>query len=152
VLLAPFYLLKYRKAVRKGRMSADERRALAGELKELVEDLEGLVDRAREEGIISGDDGAALFEHLVQMYTELYRNYPEFKEAAMHLEERVKTKWQDYLHQGIQQGVRQGVHQGKVEERNRLISLLEQGYSLNQIKALLAQESGQEPSGEAAKA
>jgi hypothetical protein len=144
VLLTPFYLLKYRNAVRKGRMSADERRALAGELKELVGDLESLVDRAREEGIISGDDGAALFEHLVQMYTELYRSYPEFKEAAMHLEERVKTKWQDYLHQGL--------YQGKVEERNRLISLLEQGYSLNQIKSLLAQESGQEPSGEAAQA
>jgi hypothetical protein len=151
VLLAPFYLLKYRNAVRKGRLSAEERRALAGELKELVGALEGMVDRAREAGIISGDDTAALFEHLVQMYTELYRSYPEFKEAAMHLEERVKTQWQHYLHQGMQQGVRQGVHQGKVEERNRLISLLEQGYTLNQIKSLLAQESGQEPSGEAVK-
>jgi flagellar biosynthesis/type III secretory pathway protein FliH len=73
----------------------------------------------------------------------------------MHLEERVKTQWQHYLHQGVQQGVRQGVqqgiHQGKEEERNRLLTLLEQGYTLNQIKSLLAQESGQEPSGEAAK-
>jgi DNA-binding transcriptional MerR regulator len=137
VLLAPFYLLKYRKAVRKGRMSVEERRELAGELKELMGNLEGLVDRAQEEGIISRDDGAALFEHLVQMYTELYKTYPEFKEAAMHLEERVKTQWQHYL------------HQGKVEERNRLLTLLEQGYTLNQIKSLLAQESGQEPSGEA---
>jgi hypothetical protein len=88
------------------------------------------------------DDGAALFEHLVQMYTELYQSYPEFKEAAMHLEERVKTQWQHYLHQGMQHGVRQGVQQGE----NRILTLLEQGYTLNQIKSLLAKESGQEPS------
>jgi hypothetical protein len=77
------------------------------------------------------------------MYTELYKSYPEFKEAGMHLEERVKTQWQHYLHQGV--------YQGKEEERNRLLTLLEQGYTLNQIKSLLAQESAQKPSGGAAK-
>jgi hypothetical protein len=147
VLLAPFYLLKYRKVVRKGRMSGEERRALAGELKELVGALEGLEDQARDQGIISADDGSALFEHLVQMYTELYRSYPEFKEAAMHLEERVKTQWQHYLHQGMQQGVRQGVQQGKVEERNQLLNLWKQGYTLEQVETLLDEESGQEQSG-----
>jgi hypothetical protein len=132
VLLAPFYVLKYRKAVSQGRLSADQRQALAGELKEMVKGLEGLVDRAREQGIITADDGVALLEHLIQMYTELYRSYPEFKEAAMHLEERVKTHWQDYLLQGRQEG--------KQEERNRLISLLKQGYTQEQLETLLAQE------------
>jgi hypothetical protein len=48
------------------------------------------------------------------------------------LEERVKTQWQHSLHQGLKQG------------ENRLLNLWKQGYTLEQVETLLAQESDKE--------
>jgi hypothetical protein len=130
VLLAPFYVLKYRKTV-KHCTSPEKRLILAKEMRELIGKLEAAIDRAQNQGIISATDGAGLFERLVQMYTELYTSYPEFKEEAVQLAERVKTQWQDYLQQGVQQ------------ERNRLLALLNQGYTTEQLKTMLTEETSQ---------
>jgi hypothetical protein len=106
---------------------------VAGEVKGLLRELEGLVEREEERGIISRGDAAGLFEHLIKMYREVYP-YPEFEEAAMELEERVKTHWREYLHRGIQQG------------EKRILMLLKQGYTVEQVENLLAQERDQDRS------
>jgi uncharacterized iron-regulated protein len=72
-----------------------------------------------------------------QMHEELYRTYAEFEETKMELQERLKTHWQDYLQQGEQEGRQQG--------EAKIIGLMEQGYSLEQIKKQLVQESAQTP-------
>jgi hypothetical protein len=130
VLLTPFYVLKYRKVVKRS-TSPEKRQILAQEMRDLISKLEAAIDRAKNQGIISATDAAGLFERLVQMYTELYTSYPEFKEDAVQLEERVKTQWQDYLQQGVKQ------------ERNRLLALLNQGYTTEQLKIMLTQETSQ---------
>jgi hypothetical protein len=88
-------------------------------------------------GIRVAYDGAALFERLTQLYTEVYTRYPEFEEVTVQLEERVKTHWQDYLHQERQAG--------KLEERNRILALLKQGYTPEQLETLLAQDVNPAP-------
>jgi DNA-binding transcriptional MerR regulator len=82
---------------------------------------------------VSGGDTAMILERMEQMHEELYRTYADFEETKMELQERLKTRWKDYLQEGEQQ------------ERNRIIGLREQGYSLEQIKKQLVQESAQTP-------
>jgi hypothetical protein len=76
-----------------------------------------------------------------QMHEELYRTYAEFEETKMELQERLKTHWQDYLQEGRQQGRQEGEQKGEA----KIIGLMEQGYSLEQIKKQLVQESAQTP-------
>jgi hypothetical protein len=53
------------------------------------------------------------------------------------LEDWVKTHWQDYFHRGI----RQGKQEGKLEERSRILALLKQGCTPEQLETLLTQDS-----------
>ncbi|MDR1215173.1 MAG: hypothetical protein LBK25_00665 [Treponema sp.] len=128
-LLFPFYLLKFRKAVRKPSTTSEQRKKLAGEMKALLRELADMVEEKRAARLLSGGDAAMILERMEQMHEELYRTYAEFEETKMELQERLKTHWQDYLQQGEQ----------------KIIGLMEQGYSLEQIKKQLMQESAQTP-------
>jgi hypothetical protein len=144
VLLAPFYVLKYRQAVKRSSDNG-KRRVLAAEMGELLGKLEALIERAADRGIITVYDGTTLFERLVQMYSDLYTSYPEFEEVTVQLEDRVKTHWQDYFHRGIQEGKQEGRQEGrregKLEKRSRILALLKQGCTPEQLETLLTQDS-----------
>ncbi|MDR2446747.1 MAG: hypothetical protein LBD58_05600 [Treponema sp.] len=60
----------------------------------------------------------------MRMHRELYGGYAEFEEGYMILEERLKPRWKKYLNEG----------------RKRVLALLKQGWTLEQVKAKLAQE------------
>jgi hypothetical protein len=129
-LLLPLYLIVYRRAVKKAGTNG-EQQAVAGKTAELIHRIEGMVKRGYERGVLSERDVIMVLERVEQMYTELYGMYEAFQEEQMKLEERLRTKWQEYLKQGEQKG------------EERIIGLLEQGYTLQQIKELVAQEANQ---------
>jgi flagellar biosynthesis/type III secretory pathway protein FliH len=153
VLLLPFYLLKFRREVKKSGATVERRRKLAERMKELLGEVEGVIERGRKSGKISREDATVIYERTAQMYRELYSPYKEFKEVYMQLEERLKIHWKDYfqagiqqgvqqgIQQGVQQGVQQGIQQGERRGQERIMRLLEEGYTLEQIKELLANES-----------
>jgi predicted transposase YdaD len=72
----------------------------------------------------------------------------------MEVAERLKTSWQKYYVKelenyraqgeriGEQRGERIGEQKGEQKGEDRIISLLEQGYTLEQIKQLRAQSTG----------
>ncbi|MDR2446294.1 MAG: hypothetical protein LBD58_03225 [Treponema sp.] len=133
-LLFPFCLLKFRREARKADADVERRRELAGEMKGMLREMEGFLAAGRRDGRLSVGDAAMLLERVGQMYEELYSFYPEFEEAKMELRERLRTHWQDYLREGERRGMQLG--------ERRVIELLEQGYTLEQIKRTLAQEDG----------
>jgi hypothetical protein len=116
-------------------------------MKALLRKLADIVEEKRGAGLLSGGDAAMILERIEQMHEELYRTYTEFEETKMELQERLKTHWKDYLQEGLlkgeQRGEQKGRQEGEQKERKRIIGLMEQGYSLEQIKKQLVQESAQ---------
>jgi hypothetical protein len=70
VLLASFYVLKYRQAVKRS-IDSEKRRQLAAEVRDLLGKLEALLEGAKTQGIITAYNGTALFERLAQMYIDV---------------------------------------------------------------------------------
>jgi hypothetical protein len=138
-LLFPFCLLKFRKEMKKAGASPEMRRQIAGDMKELLRKLEKMIDAGCETGVLSGGDAAMILERIAQMHEELYRNYSEFEEAKMELQERLKTHWKEYL----QKGREDGLQKGRIEGQNRILSLLKQGYTVEQLEELLSKEVSQ---------
>ena len=137
VLLVPFYLLKFRKELKKPSTTSEKRQQLAEQMKELLLQLEHMVKRNRNQGLLSNGDAEMILERILQMHEELYKPYPEFEEANMQLEERLKTHWQDYL----AEGERRGERRGEQKERKQILELITQkNVTLEQLKELLIQE------------
>jgi hypothetical protein len=91
-LLLPFYMLKYRKAV-KGAKTEGERRALEPGIRETVESLLDAVQGLREQGTLTGEDEAAILGEVKVLYSELYEPYKEFREVKMTIEERLENPY-----------------------------------------------------------
>ncbi|MDR0557009.1 MAG: hypothetical protein LBG43_03950 [Treponema sp.] len=70
-----------------------------------------------------------ILERMAQTREKLYRAYSEFEDAKMELQERLKTRWKEYL------------QRGESEEKNRILSLLKQGYTGEQLEELLSKEA-----------
>jgi hypothetical protein len=138
-LLFPFYLLKFRKEVKKPSADGERRKQLAGEMKELLRRIADIVEKKQSDRLLSGGDAAMILERIEQMHEELYRNYSEFEETKMELQERLKTHWKDYL----QEGIVKGEQRGRQEGQNRILSLLKQGYTVEQLEELLTKETVQ---------
>ncbi|MDR1324641.1 MAG: hypothetical protein LBK00_01220 [Treponema sp.] len=152
-LLFPFCLLKFRREVKRTAVTVERRRELAGELRVMLREMEGFLAGELREGRLSVGDAAMILERVEQMYEELYGLYPEFEEAKVELQERLRTHWQDYLQEGMQLGRQEGMQLGRQEGmqlgrqegmqlgEKRVVELLEQGYTLEQIKRMLTQEA-----------
>ena len=133
MLLLPFCLLKFRREVKKPSTTSEKRKQLAEEMKNLLYKLDGLVEHSRAQGLLSNGDAIMIMERIGQMHEELYSQYPEFEEAAMELRERLRTPLAD--------AVREGERKAKQEGEERVIALLEQGYTLEQIKQIHLQST-----------
>ncbi|GHU49308.1 hypothetical protein FACS1894200_07810 [Spirochaetia bacterium] len=144
LLLLPFTLLKFRQEVKNRSTTKEKRRQLANEMKELLVDLENMIERANKEGLLSTGDAGMLFDRIVQMYNELYKPYPEFMEEQMQLEERLKSRskemeryWTKYVEERSQE-VRL---ETRLEERRQILDLLTQKHlTKEQLIELLTQE------------
>jgi SOS response regulatory protein OraA/RecX len=51
------------------------------------------------------------------------------EEVYMMMEERLRPRWKEYLKEGLKEG------------QNQVLALLEQGYTLEQVKAALARSA-----------
>jgi len=90
-LLFPFYLLKVRGRVREAE-TTEVRRALAGELEGLVEEIGEALERTVERGLMSPGDKKKVLEYLDLLWGEVYGEYNEFKEAKMNAFERINVR------------------------------------------------------------
>ena len=147
-LLLPFYLVKYRQEVNRSIDNSLRRREIAEEVEHIILLFEKMLERGCEAGKLTGKDSIMIMERVVQMYNELYGSFKEFREERMRLERRLRTQWQDYWERGIQEGVQKGIQEGiqrgiqhgKQEERAKILGLLRQGCSLEEVERLLAGE------------
>jgi hypothetical protein len=87
--------------------------------------------------VLTAEDAMMLMERMDQMYEELYGMYREFQEEHMSVQTRFKTKWQDYLKESKEQGLQEGQQQ----ERDKILGLFRQGYTLEQVETVLSQEA-----------
>jgi hypothetical protein len=160
-LLFPFHIVEYRDAA----SNKEDRKEVAAQVALAINKSEEMLDRACDEGVITDGDAVMIMERIAHMYVELYGTYEEFREEHMKLKERLRTRWRDYreegrlegreegrlegiqegvqqgLQQGVQQGVQQGLQQGVQQGEQKVINLLRQGYTLEQIEKLVAQEN-----------
>jgi type II secretory pathway component PulF len=89
-----------------------------------------------------------VMERIEQMHEELYNPYPEFEEARMELRERLRTPLADAIREaerkaeqkGERKGERKGEQRGKQEKSKQLLDLLNQNYTVEQLKEILAKE------------
>ena len=136
MLLLPFCLLKFRKEVKKRNTTSEKRKQLAEEMKDLLHKLEKLIDHSRAQGLLSNGDAGMVMDRIGQMHDELYNPYPEFEEARMELQERLRTHWQDYYVEGERKG--------EQKNRDKILELIDKkNYTLEQIREILIQEAQQ---------
>jgi hypothetical protein len=155
VLLLPFCLLKFRKELKKQGITPERRKIIAEQEKKLLIESERILLRGRAQGIISAGDSLMLMEHIAQMHDELYKTYPEFQEAQMVLEERIKSKWKEHEQQLTSQWKeheqqltsqwkeheQKAVQEAVKQAETKIIDLLKQGFTVEQIRERLAHES-----------
>jgi hypothetical protein len=111
-ILLPFYVLKLRKKVVSAKTS-QARAKLASEMKGIIEELTAATDRAAGAGLMNEADKRAVLEYTEMLYRELYKEYDEFKEADVMLQNTILT----YSEEAERRGLRKGRKEGKVEGR-----------------------------------
>jgi hypothetical protein len=136
-LLMPFQLLKHRKEAASSKTSKERRKKLALEALGAAEAIGTVLERGCTEGIITESDDAMLSDVMETLYNELY----ESQEGDMDFAEQLKLKgfklkypeWKAEKDRFEAEAFKQG--------EQKILSLLEQGKTLEQVKTLLAQEA-----------
>ncbi|GHV38109.1 hypothetical protein FACS1894187_16410 [Synergistales bacterium] len=130
-ILLPFYVLKLRKQTVSAKTS--KRRAeLAVEMKEIVDELVMMADRAEASGLVSEADKRIVLEHMERLYRELFAQYAEFKEGDVMLQDRILTYSEEAakkaakeaelkgiergIEKGIEKGIERGIEKGRAEK------------------------------------
>ncbi|MHC6204571.1 hypothetical protein ACYULU_15430, partial [Breznakiellaceae bacterium SP9] len=155
-LLLPFYLLLYRQEIKSPSKYGRSREDLVREVAGLVQEAEGILERGFERGALTETDVVLVLERIEQMHTELYGTYKEFQEEQMRLQERLKSKVKAAMNQAAKAQEMQFESKAKAQEmqfeskmktavnqtENKILGLFKQGYSLEEVEKLLAQEAG----------
>ncbi|GHU52107.1 hypothetical protein FACS1894200_12600 [Spirochaetia bacterium] len=148
-LLLPFYLLLYRQEVKSPLKYGRSRKELACELDALIEEAEEMLERGLARGVLTDKDVVLVLERIEQMRTELYGSYREFQEGLMRLQTRLKSKVlaqfeaQEAQFKAREQEIVQKTFR---EAENKILDLFKQGYSLEEVERLLAEEAGTQTS------
>ena len=103
VILLPFYVLKLRKRVVSAKNS-ESRAELCAEMREILDELMGAVERAVSIGLMSETDRRFALEYTERLYKELYQSYDEFKEADAMLQETILTYSEEAELRGMEKG------------------------------------------------
>jgi len=96
--------------------------------------------RTRESGFLGNDDGIMILESISQMHEELYDTYPEFQEAGMAVKDRIKLRWAPYKRKLIKETEAKTRAKTKAETESKIIGLFKQGYTVEEVERMLAQE------------
>jgi predicted transposase/invertase (TIGR01784 family) len=145
-LLLPFYVLKYRKALKAAR-SEEKRLALAPKMKETLERLLEAIEKLREAGILTEEDEEVILGETDLLYTELYKPYKGFWEAKAMVDERIMTRFDKVRMEGEAKGIAKGraegeargISKGRTEGRAEVArNLLKAGIS----RDIIAQATG----------
>jgi len=141
MVLLPFCLLWLRKELKQGKATAEERQATAQKEKQMLADLEDMLIRALDNGVLSTNDGIMIAESISQMHKEIYGAYPEFQEASMVANivaehKRIGLRWA-YEREEL-------IEKTRAEAQSQLIDLFRQGYTADEVEKMLAQESAKE--------
>jgi predicted transposase/invertase (TIGR01784 family) len=139
-ILLPFYVLKLRKKVVAAKTSS-ARAKLAVEMKSLLDELMTAIGQAAETGLMNEADSRSVLEYTERLYSELYKEYDEFKEADAMLQDTILT----YSEEAEQRGIEEGKKEGKEEVARNLIAngvstdiiVKSTGLSLNKIQTLM---------------
>jgi hypothetical protein len=117
-LLLPFYVLKYRKAVKAAKSEAERLAllpAMEGTLRRLLEAIGGL----RAAGILTEADEEIILGEIDILYTELYEPYKGFREAKAMVDERIMTRFDklrmEVRAEAIAEGRAEGEARGRAE-------------------------------------
>jgi hypothetical protein len=128
-ILSPFYVMKHRRELLDEKPDADRLKALSQETAGILDEIACVLERGVSHGIITGRDMAVLLEKTYLLYRELYGAIAEFKECIMNIEKKFRSKIPEREAEVIQ------------KERAKIFGLLEQGKTLEEVKALLAAEA-----------
>ncbi|GHV34381.1 hypothetical protein FACS1894187_04840 [Synergistales bacterium] len=128
-ILLPFYVLKLRKQTVSAQTS--KRRAeLAVEMKEIVDELVMMADRAEASGLVSEADKRIVLEHMERLYRELFAQYAEFKEGDVMLQDRILT----YSEEAAEKAAEEAELKGRTEKAFDMArKLLARGMTLMEV-------------------
>jgi len=127
-LILPFYLLKFRKEIKKKNTDSKKRKEIASKMALLLEDLGRILIDSLENSILSNGDISVLCDEIKRMHVEIYGCYKEFAEVQMTLMEKVRSPSLEAWKRKEKSLVKQGVL--------KAIDLMEQGYKPAEIKKM----------------
>ena len=136
-LLMPFHLLRDRQEFTASKTAQERREELKQKTRETILKMEKVLEQGCTSGLITESDIAMLLEVTETLYTELY----ERQEGDMDYAEQLKKyginlkfpQWKAERDRWEAEAFKQG--------EQKILSLLEQGKTLEQVKTLLAQEA-----------
>jgi predicted transposase/invertase (TIGR01784 family) len=140
VILLPFYILKLRRAVEKAGIH-ETLEELSREAAAMVDEILKTAERSEKRGIVNTEELRLLIDLLDRLYTEVYRNYVEFKEADMRLQDIIMTRVEEAeARKDAEMEAKMELARARLEERTREIArnMKKIGLSAEQI----AQVSG----------
>ncbi|MDR1047175.1 MAG: hypothetical protein LBL64_05325 [Treponema sp.] len=137
VILLPFYILKLRRAAEKAG-THEKLEELSGEAAQMVDEILKTAERSEQSGILNTEELRLLIELLDRLYNEVYRNYVEFKEADMRLQDIIMTRVEEA--EARKEAEMEELAEARLEENTREIArkMKKIGLSAEQI----AQVSG----------
>lgn len=142
-LLMPFQVLRRRKEASSAKTTEERRKELIQETLETALQIEACLERGCTAEIITESDATMLLEIMETLYNELY----ETQEGVMDFAEQLKLKgfklkypeWKAEKDRWEAEKV-EAVRRTAQERDTKIFSLLDQGYTREEVKAMLAQE------------
>ncbi|GBU24408.1 hypothetical protein R83H12_01038 [Fibrobacteria bacterium R8-3-H12] len=127
-LILPFYLLKFRKEIKKKNTNSKKRKEIASKMTLLLEELGRILIYSLENSILSNGDISVLCDEIKRMHIEIYGCYKEFTEVQMTLMEKVRSPSLEAWKRKEKSLVKQGVL--------KALDLMERGYKPAEIKKM----------------
>ena len=167
LLLLPFCLIRYRKALERENITEEKMRAIANAERRMLNDLEDILKRSNDSGIISKEDAVLIWESIMLMHEELYQAYSAFKEILMEMKSKTRLRFADYRKE-VREELREELREEFQEEKTKIIAekdkaitkavtekeaetvaemlnLIRQGYSAEELeKKFLKKEEGKQ--------
>jgi hypothetical protein len=131
LLLLPFCILRFRKELNEKSLTSEGRRILAEAAKQMILDLEAVLTRCLEKGLLSDRDCIIILESAARLYKELYLKHSEFKEGDDMLKKKIGFRLK---------ALEKKFEKEKQEARNQVIALFKQGYTPEEVEELLARQ------------
>jgi predicted transposase/invertase (TIGR01784 family) len=118
ILLLPFYLLKLRKAAARAKTEADWQ-SLSAEMIKMLGDLEKVIERNKEAGILDAGDVAMVKPTIMQLYKTVFGAYTELQEASTMVQEKFVLFTEEAEQRGRRLGMKLGEQLGRQQTQQK---------------------------------